>query len=204
MAKNKPKKSPQLLSNQLLISFLILLVILHYAADHLLAAGIALLFMMTSAALYFYFQWQRQKSAKNKMVQSGIKEIDVMNGREFENYLGALFEAMGYEVEVTPASGDYGADLLMEKDETFIVVQAKRYSKAVGISSIQEVFSAKMYYQADEAWVVTNNTFSKNAFELAKRSGVKLIARRELIELITENMAETPPPVFTIHTWNEK
>ncbi|WP_082220459.1 restriction endonuclease [Domibacillus robiginosus] len=204
MAKNKSKKSPHLLSNQLLFSFLILLLILHYAADHLLAAGMALLVMLFSAAMYFYIQWRKQKAEKNNVVQSGIKEIDVMNGREFENYLGALFRAMGYEVEVTPASGDYGADLLMEKDEAFIVVQAKRYSKAVGISSIQEVFSAKMYYQADEAWVVTNNTFSKNAFELAKRSGVKLIARRELIGLITENMTEMPPPVFTIHTWNEK
>ena len=204
MTKNKSKKSTHTLPSQLLFSFLVLLLILHYAADHLLAAGIALMIMMSSAAFYFYFQWHKQKTEKNEIVRTGIKEIDVMNGREFENYLGALFEAMGYEVEMTPASGDYGADLLIETDEKCIVVQAKRYSKAVGISSIQEVFSAKMYYQADEAWVVTNHSFSKNARELAKRSGVKLFAREELIQLMTENMADAPPPAFNIHIWNEK
>ena len=203
MAKRKHKRSIAGLFNHLFLGALVLLLVLQYAAEHPLAAGMVILIMVISIAVYFYFQWKERSLKRKKTLQSGIHAIDAMTGIEFENYLGALFEAMGYEVEITPASGDYGADLLMKKDGELIAVQAKRYSKAVGISSIQEVFSAKMYYKANEAWVVTNNTFSRNACELAQRSGVKLIARDQLINLITENMTDIPPPAFTIHTWNE-
>jgi restriction system protein len=203
MAKRKHKRKPNGLFTPLLLGSLILLLVFRSAFAYLQAVSIVLVMIMF-VALYLYFQWQKRHFKRKKILQSGIMEIDAMTGIEFENYLSVLFEAMGYEVKLTPASSDYGADLLIKKDEEFIVVQAKRYSKAVGISSIQEVFSAKMYYQATEAWVVTNNTFSRNACELSKRSGVKLIAREQLIDLITDNMIDTPPPEFTIHTWNEQ
>ncbi|MCP3764043.1 restriction endonuclease [Domibacillus sp. A3M-37] len=203
MAKRKHQRKTNVLFNQPLFGSLVLLLVLRSAFEYPLAAGVVLLIIVTLAAMIFYFQWKKRHVKRKKLLQSRITEIDAMTGIEFENYLGVLFEAMGYEVEMTPSSGDYGADLLITKEKELITVQAKRYSKAVGISSIQEVFSAKMYYQASEAWVVTNNTFSRNASELAKKSGVKLIAREQLINLITENIVDTPPPVFTIHTWNE-
>ena len=42
-----------------------------------------------------------------------------------------------------------------------IVVQAKRYNSKVGMSAIQEVYTAKKYYKADEAWVITNNYYTE-------------------------------------------
>lgn len=131
---------------------------------------------------------------EERLKRSGIHEIDKMDGIQFEHYLKLLFKSYGYKVEVTRAAGDYGADLILMKDKK-IVVQAKRYSKNVGISAIQEVVGSKAHYQADEAWVITNSDFTEAAIKLAQSNGVKLINREKLIELILQlNAVHAPKP----------
>jgi restriction system protein len=121
-----------------------------------------------------------------KSKQSGIDDIDKMTGIQFEHYLRDMFSNNGYDVRVTQASGDYGADLILINDEKMIVVQAKRYSRTVGLRSVQEIKAAESHYNADESWVVTNSYFSKSAIKLAESNKVKLIDRSELIELCLE------------------
>ena len=44
-------------------------------------------------------------------------DIDLMEGRDFEYYCAELLKRRGFqEVEVTKGSGDYGIDILAEKD----------------------------------------------------------------------------------------
>ena len=86
--------------------------------------------------LYYFYRWKLKKSEYKKILQSGIREIDVMQGVEFENYLEVLFSCMGYKVETTRATGDFGADLILKKDGQTIAVQAKRYSKTVGVEAV--------------------------------------------------------------------
>jgi restriction system protein len=50
------------------------------------------------------------------LAKSGVREIDVMDGRTFEEFLGTLFRRLGYRVENTRYRGDYGADLVVAKD----------------------------------------------------------------------------------------
>lgn len=126
---------------------------------------------------------QHMKQLEEKMTKAGIREIDVMTGEEFEDYLAVLFKRYGYQVEMTPGSNDFGADLILEGSER-IVVQAKRYRRTVGIKAVQEIHSAKLYYHAQEAWVITNNYFSANAIELAVSTGIRLIDREELLDMI--------------------
>ncbi|MCF6461459.1 FtsK/SpoIIIE domain-containing protein [Clostridium sp. Cult3] len=118
--------------------------------------------------------------------------IDGLSGEEFENYLFNLFKNLGYEVESTPASNDYGADLVIAKGAERTVVQAKRYSNTVGISAIQEVVGAKNYYQANKCMVVTTNYFTPNAVELAKTSNVELWDRDVLIKMIALSLGSNP------------
>ncbi len=106
-----------------------------------------------------------------------------MTGVEFEHYLSVLFRKYGYQVKNTPASNDFGADLILEGGQR-IVVQAKRYKRKVGIKAVQEIHAAKLYFQAQEAWVVTNNYFSAQAMELAESTGIRLIDREELLDMI--------------------
>ncbi|MEK4853868.1 restriction endonuclease [Paenibacillus sp. FSL H7-0756] len=134
-----------------------------------------------------------QKRAE-RLKKSGIAEIDKMEGVQFEQYLGHLFRSQGYKAEVTQAAGDYGADLVLSKDGKRIVVQAKRYSKNVGLKAVQEVRGAVSHYGASAAWVVTNRDYTEQAYKLAKSNNVRLIGREELIEMLLqmrEKMAAT-------------
>lgn len=119
-----------------------------------------------------------------RLRKADIKKIDNMTGEEFEHYLGYLFKKRGFKVTITKASGDYGADLILEDHDDIIAVQAKRYSGNVGVKAVQEVIGSMKMYEATEAWVVTNSYFTKQAEKLAETNEVYLIDRDELIEII--------------------
>ncbi|MFG6116029.1 restriction endonuclease [Halobacillus sp. MO56] len=144
------------------------------------------------------FLLYRKAIEAEKLKKSGIETIDKMDGLQFEEYLGVLFKNHGYKTEVTQSSGDYGADLILKKDAKKIVVQAKRYSKNVGIKAVQEIHSSKNYYKADEAWVVTNSDFTKAARELADSNKVKLVNREALIDLILTMNGKIDPKETTV------
>lgn len=144
--------------------------------------------------------WQSIRH-KERPKRSGINDIDSLDGVQFEYYLKELFISRGYKVRMTETTGDFGADLILDKDSVRIVVQAKRYSKAVGIKAVQEVISAVKMYEAEEAWVVTNNEFTKAAIELAGKNDVQLIGREILIDMINElNPHQTPDPTHIKRT----
>ncbi|MGM1023183.1 MAG: restriction endonuclease [Bacillota bacterium] len=126
---------------------------------------------------------QRQHRS-DQLRKSGIAEIDRMEGVQFEHYLAELFKSQGYSVKVTRASGDYGADLVIQKGGRKIVVQAKRFSKNIGIEAVQQIYGAKTYYNSAEAWVVSNRDYTVAARNLAKSNGVRLVNRDELIQMI--------------------
>lgn len=91
---------------------------------------------------------------------------------------------MGYHINTTPRSNDYGADIILKKDGETIVVQAKCYKSKVGVKAIQEVNASILYYQAYKAMVVTNSYFTSNAISLATANGIELIDRDQLAQLI--------------------
>ncbi|MBW8351673.1 restriction endonuclease [Bacillus sp. IITD106] len=125
---------------------------------------------------------------EQKLRRSGILEVDKMKGRKFEEYLQALLKAKGYFVQLTPASGDYGADLILTTKGKKIKVQAKRYKKNVVLKAVQEIASAKSHYNADECWVITNSFFTEQAKKLAKSNQVRLVDRKLLMTwMLQEN-----------------
>lgn len=123
---------------------------------------------------------------KRKYLNSPLNIIDRMTGEEFEEYLAAQFENMGYEVELTPLSNDYGADLVCYKNEEVLIVQAKRYNGVVGNAAVQEIVAAKGYYEATRCMVVTNSHFSPNAIALADANDVELWDRDSITEVFTQ------------------
>ncbi len=137
--------------------------------------------------------------------RSGITEIDKMDGRQFEHYLGLLFKTQGYKTTVTRAAGDYGADLVIEKEGKKIVVQAKRYSKNVGIEAVQQAQASIAHYKAHEAWVVSNSDYTDAARNLASSNSVRLINRKMLIKMILEmNPQAVPDPKNVIEELPQK
>ena len=108
------------------------------------------------------------------LVRKTFPEVDRMSGEAFEEFLKAHFERTGYSVECTPASGDYGVDLVCSKEGRKMAVQAKRYQGKVGVRAVQEVLGGMNYYGCDSGMVVTNSYFTPNAYELAKVSNIYL------------------------------
>jgi restriction system protein len=116
---------------------------------------------------------------------AGIFEIDEMSGAMFEQRLAVLFRGLGYRAEIVGSSGgDFGGDLIVAKDHTKTVVQAKCWKKNVGVKAVQEAVGARGYYSADAAMVVTNARFTKQAQALARKNKVKLWGRDELVEVL--------------------
>ncbi len=121
-----------------------------------------------------------------------LEEVDKMPGLDFEVFIKNLLNKSGYKNSiVSKASGDQGADIITYKDGKKIAVQCKRYSTSkVSNSAIQEVFSAKGYFDCHEAYVITNSYFTKQAIELAEKHQVKLIDRQDLFRMM-ENANHT-------------
>jgi restriction system protein len=159
--------------------------LLEFAVEQKLLLTLIILFSI----LAFLLHLKNEMEYKRELEQSGLEEIDQMNGNQFEHYLESLCKKYGYKVELTKSSNDYGADLILYGNSK-IVVQAKRYGRKVGIKAVQEVNSARSYYNADEAWVITNNIFSSQAIKLAETTDVRLIDRDELTDIILKSKAQ--------------
>jgi restriction system protein len=145
---------------------------------------------------------RKQEAERARLERSGIAEIDAMEGRMFEHYLETLFTRLGYHVESTQYRGDYGADLVIERDGFRVAVQAKRYSKPVGLRAVQEVLGSKGTYRCDAAMVVSNQAYTPQARRLAADNDVELWDRERLVEkLLAGQDAATqaaPKPPMTV------
>lgn len=103
----------------------------------------------------------------------------------FENMVCRILQANRFSnIETTSASGDYGVDILAEKDRVTYAVQCKCYSSPVGNKAVQEAFSGKQYYDRMVAAVITNNEFTPNAKETAIKTNVILWDRNDLTEMM--------------------
>ena len=151
---------------------------------------------ITATFLIVYFLWLKyKKMLTNKKMQEikaiTVNKIDQMSATEFEKFLNDFFCTHGYQSILTPTTGDFGADLILDdKNGHKIVVQAKLYIKghSVNITAVQQVVAAKKHYNCKEAMIITNNYFSEPAKILAKSNNVILWDREQLGKELSFNM----------------
>lgn len=130
-------------------------------------------------------KWISERYRRRVVIKTPLSKIDRMSGTDFENYLAELYRANGYKVTQVGGSGDYGADLILKRSNRTTIVQAKRYSDKVSLPAVQQVFTAKYFYDADDCIVVTNSYFTRNARTLAAKVGVGLVDREALTKYIS-------------------
>ena len=110
--------------------------------------------------------------------------MDEMEGHDFGYYCADLLKANGFlEVEVTKGSGDFGADILAEKDGITYAVQCKCYDKPIGVKAVQEVYAGRDYYDRMVGVVMTNQYFTQPAVELARKLNIMLWDRGYLDDM---------------------
>ncbi len=111
-----------------------------------------------------------------------------MEGHEFECYCADLLKQRGFvDVEVTKGSGDYGVDILAEKDGVTYAIQCKRYTSPVGVKAVQEAYAGRDYYDRMVGVVLTNQYFTTPAVEAAKKLKILLWDGGYLESMIEES-----------------
>jgi len=106
-----------------------------------------------------------------------------MTPTEFEIFCAEELKQVGWDARVTKQSGDQGVDVIAEKDGVRVVVQCKLYSKAVGNKAVQEVVAARAHEQARYGVVVSNNSYTPAAVQLAATNKVLLLHYHDLVDL---------------------
>ena len=115
-----------------------------------------------------------------------LEDFDLMKGHDFEYYCAELLKKTGFqEVEVTKGSGDYGIDILAQKDGVTYAIQCKCYTAPVGVKAVQEAYAGRDYYDRMVGAVLTNQYFTGPAVEAAGKLKILLWDRGYL-----EDMAE--------------
>lgn len=111
---------------------------------------------------------------------ANMRAIDAMTGTEFEDYVAARLRRAGWRVAFTSVVGDYGVDLIAQRDGKSVAVQCKRHGKAVGVAAVQQVVSGARHHGCAKSIVVSNQEFTRAAQQLAVTHGCQLIGRRAL------------------------
>ena len=124
------------------------------------------------------------KNRESFFIEHELMAIDTLTGLEFEEYFANVLVKLGYNAQVTKATGDDGGDIIATKDNIKYVFQCKNYSDVVGNKAVQEVYTAKDIYKCNKAIVITNNYFSKQAKKEAEILNVTLWDRDILLKLL--------------------
>ena len=119
-------------------------------------------------------------------------DIDRLNPNLFEATIAALYSKQGFQVYLTPYSNDKGVDVVVLKNGENYLIQAKQTKSLVGNEAIQEICTAKKYYEDKfkeqfNLLTITNNDYSSSAIILAKSNDIKLLNRGHLENLVAKN-----------------
>jgi HJR/Mrr/RecB family endonuclease len=121
-----------------------------------------------------------------------IQQIDKLNPNHFEAAIAALYKQQGFDVHLTPYSNDKGADVVLIGKEENYLVQVKQSKSQVGRDAVQEIYTARNYYESRfkvkfNLTTITNNDYSSTAELLAKSNSVELIRRDTLTKMLASN-----------------
>lgn len=147
-----------------------------YSSTYALFAVFLILIIIFIIAIYLHFRKQNE-----------AESIDEMEGHDFEIFCADLLKKRGFkEVEVTKGSGDYGIDILAEKEGITYAIQCKCYASPVGVKAVQEAYSGRDYYDRMVGVVLTNQYFTSPAVEAAKKLKILLWDRGYLDSMMEE------------------
>jgi restriction system protein len=132
-----------------------------------------------------------------------IDEMDVVAGMdsrtdlltlapgEFEHLIRRLFEAIGMKSWVTQASKDEGVDGVAVNEDPIVgglcIIQAKRYSRIVGLEAVHALAGVMDHKRAAKGVLVTTSWVGKASRDFAAANGrIEIIEGRNLKHLLKQ------------------
>ncbi|MDT8414021.1 MAG: restriction endonuclease [Flavobacteriaceae bacterium] len=118
--------------------------------------------------------------------------LAAMDWEDFEHLIRELFEkefsSNGGEVKVTQASRDGGVDAIAFDPDPIkggkIIIQAKRYTNTVGVSSVRDLFGTVLNEGANKGILVTTSDYGPDSYEFAKGKPITLLNGSNLLYLL--------------------
>lgn len=128
-------------------------------------------------------------------VGSGIDEstnLASISWDDFEHLVRELFErefaSRGGEVKVTQASSDGGVDAVAFDPDPItggkIVIQAKRYTRTVGVSAVRDLYGTVMNEGASRGILVTTADYGPDAYSFANGKPLTLMNGANLLHMM--------------------
>jgi restriction system protein len=113
-----------------------------------------------------------------------------LNPFEFENLIANLFDQMGLETKLTRSHRDGGVDVVAFDTRPVlggkVVIQAKRYRYAVGVSAVRDLYGTMINEGANKGLLVTTSGYGPDAFEFAKDKPIELMDGGQLLYLLEQ------------------
>ncbi len=120
---------------------------------------------------------------------SGMDFIDVLSGDEFEQLISELYTNMRYSVRKTARTRDGGIDLVLAKDNKYILIQCKRYTpkKKVSVGVVRELCGViNASSTMAKGAIISSTGFTEPAEKFALKSGMQLINRNGLERMLNQ------------------
>ena len=115
-----------------------------------------------------------------------------MSWEDFEHLIRELFEKEfrqnGGECRVTRASRDGGVDAIAFDPDPIrggkIVIQAKRYTKTVGVSAVRDLYGTVLNEGANKGILVTTADYGPDSYAFARDKPITLLNGANLLHLL--------------------
>jgi restriction system protein len=138
---------------------------------------------------------------QGRRAEAKLAQLDTLTPEGFEEFVGELFDALGYTVELVGGTGDEGADLRLARGGLEAVVQCKYRSRGVvGSPELQKFLGTIHHHRCRKGFFVTTRTFSIAAERFAADHPIELIDGPRLVELVKEALGpcadREPDPVW--------
>jgi restriction system protein len=134
----------------------------------------------------------RARYLKNKYSVDTLLSLDPI---EFEYLIGKLYQKLGYEVKITPSSGDGGKDIIAQistigrREKLFI--ECKRYSKNVGVVWARALLGTIGDSRVTKGVLIGAKGFTAGTKKLAAQNhNLELIGGLELLALLDETLGK--------------
>lgn len=126
---------------------------------------------------------------------AGGENLASMDWEDFEHLCRQLFEkafaASGAEVKVTQASRDQGVDAIIFDPDPLrggkIVIQAKRYTNTVDVSSVRDLYGTVHNEGAIKGILVTTSHYGPDSYSFAKDKPLTLLDGPQLLGLLEQH-----------------
>lgn len=118
-----------------------------------------------------------------------LAQLATLTPEGFEEFVGEVFEAMGYDVECVGGTGDEGADLRVRRGSLSAVVQCKYHTRGVvGSPELQKFLGTVHHTRSHKGFFVTTRTFTLAAEKFVAEHPIELIDGPRLVELVQQAM----------------